>query len=265
VTGGLIALVLLAVTCLLGFQLLKGTTADATAVPPVVAVASTNQPSGAGTKPIVVATSTDRQLDMRGLSSTGSTTGSGGEPKDAVANAMTAVATAIAAVTLILSLGTTWFGQRLKEISELQAKVDAKLREVEGQRNKYAEEFEKFKLASNQQMRARHLLLGAQLALREWIDEESRSPDRYSLFIKLNNSLETLMASAAERRMEAFRILITHLPDRTTKALSPIEEYSDVCHVLHGGTTSTIGTWTRVFHAVERQHFATTNSSSGYF
>ena len=46
------------------------------------------------------------------------------DTKDAVANAMTAVGTAIAAVTLILSVGTTWFAQRLKEVDKAMVELD---------------------------------------------------------------------------------------------------------------------------------------------
>ena len=64
-------------------------------------------------------------------------------------------------------------------------------------------------------------------------------------------------------RLEAFGVLTTHLPDLPTPRLVRIEKYSEFCHQLHGGTAQSIGTWTRIFSGVERQHFADVRAPVG--
>jgi pimeloyl-ACP methyl ester carboxylesterase len=164
---------------------------------------------------------------------------------NSVANAMTAVGTAVAAVTLILSVGTTWFALKLKEVDGLTAGLRKK-------DETYGRALEAIRAERDERERVGDLLESARIALRHWVDQRSAVSQRHSHYSNLAAHLGMLQSKSEERRLNAFAELIKYLPARSGTLLQPVEQYSFACHVLHGGEDNTHGLWCRVFSEVER-------------
>jgi hypothetical protein len=167
----------------------------------------------------------------------------------AVANAMTAVGTAIAAVTLIISVGSTWFAMKLKEVES----VTANLTRAQTQ---YVEQLASLAAEKQNYMEAQQRFIAAKLALRKWVDQHAVGPARYSLLTVLTANLEVLMLASPQERHHSFGELVKNLPDRAGRALLEVESYANFCHQLHGGSKQTYGLWCAIFDPVERAAYA---------
>ncbi len=166
-----------------------------------------------------------------------------------IVNAMTAVATAIAAVTLILSIGTTWFAAKLKEVET--ASNDLRRKDME-----YERRLEEIRTRQDRHDRAQRQLIDAKMALRQWVDASSKAGGRYSMLADLTAQVEMLMSSSPDGRLAAFAVLTKVLPPHPRPLLLPLEVFSMTCHDLHGGRSNTHGVWCSIFDPVERTAFA---------
>ncbi len=172
-----------------------------------------------------------------------------------VGNAMTAIGTAVAAVALILSVGTTWFALRLKEMENMTLKLEEADAEYERRLAKLSEAIERSEQDRADREEIRQLLLDALFALRKWVDRNGAAVTRYSVLADLGAHLEMLMSQSADQRQRSYAELTKFLPRASTPELAPIDAYAKRCHRLHGGTESTHGLWCDLFSGIEREAF----------
>jgi hypothetical protein len=158
---------------------------------------------------------------------------------DLVTNAMTAIGTAVAAVTLLLSFGSTWFAEKLNEVDKLAVRLEA-LRAEHEQSDQQRRECD----------RVREHLVAAEIALRRWIDSSATAATRYSLLADLQAHLAALMSAELEERFVSYNELIKFLPLSSEPDLGPMQRYAEACHRLHGGTESTL--WCLLFSEIEQ-------------
>jgi hypothetical protein len=171
---------------------------------------------------------------------------------EAATNAMTAVGTAVAAVTLILSVGTSWFALRLKDLDAAKVNLDMLTSRLNAM-----VKLEAMVERATQLAAANQLLINARVSLQKWIGENSSLLEtRNSLGLELPVRLQSLMSDSVEQRAEAFERLTEVLPDEPGNVLSSVDEYVKFCHKLHGGNAHTHGVWCDIFSAVERLAFA---------
>ena len=124
--------------------------------------------------------------------------GESGNKNDSIVNAMTATGTAVAVLALILSLGTTWFAgkqkeldEHLKAVTEALAKVELRER-VEAQRTEVLE-----------------LLPAARMEAFAWVRQPENSESGAHDYIHMfNNRLEQLTAADRGVRFLAFTRLV---------------------------------------------------------
>ena len=150
--------------------------------------------------------------------------GESGNKNDSIVNAMTATGTAVAVLALILSLGTTWFAGKQKELDEhLKAVSDAlakvELRErVEAQRTEVLER-----------------LPAARMEAFKWVarpeNAEAGIQDYLHMF---NNTLEQLTSGERRVRFLAFTTLIEFIDveDTPPTELPLLREYAAACEEL---------------------------------
>jgi hypothetical protein len=169
-----------------------------------------------------------------------------------VANAMTAVGTAVAAVTLILSVGTTWFALKLKDVEQATLKLENADKAYE---QRLAEMSGAMATTYKEQARreqARQMLIDARFALRQWIDKNGAAMTRYSVLADLSAHLEMLMSQSTDQRQRSFCELTKFLPDTPGSLLAPVDSYTKHCHALHGGSDRVHGLWCDIFNPIER-------------
>jgi hypothetical protein len=167
---------------------------------------------------------------------------------DAISNTMTAITIVIAVITLLLSLGTTWFIKELKKIDISKAELETLQKRSTELHNH---------LARQSEVIAK--LWKAKQALQEWIEVNARSADRWATYNKLAIWLELLMAEDGSPdysvRRRAFDELTKHFPDEASELLLPIKSYCESCHHLHGGKeNSFVGC--KIFSGAERLYWA---------
>ncbi len=180
--------------------------------------------------------------------------------KDAVANSMTAVGTAVAAITLVLSLGTLWFSARQRELQELigqQRKAlsdsEARIRQSDAALNRLVSRAEARLSILNQ-------LVVAKRGIIDWVFGNSDVLDKGSIALEYCLWLEALMSECSSLRRDAFQKLTADLPLSATPELRSVEEYGDACHAFHCGEnhpspSTTHGMWCRLFSETERSAF----------
>ncbi len=190
----------------------------------------------------------------------------GEDDAQTVNSSMTAVSTAVAAMTLVLSVGTTWFAKKYQEVDRLGREVERRGQLLDKQLTDQRKRFNE--LQSEQQRQqldldtARARLVRARLALRRWIDSESGAPDRYSIFNELAQHLEALQVRDLVIRREAFEALSQTLPSVPCDLLRDVQAYVLHCHTLHCPDVDKVGIMCDIFSATERCHLAN-NKSAG--
>jgi hypothetical protein len=172
-----------------------------------------------------------------------------------VGNAMTAIGTAVAAVALILSVGTTWFALRLKDMEAMTLKLEAADTLYEQRLAEMSAALSRNELDRANREEVRQLLLDALFALRKWVDRNGAAVTRYSVLADLSAHLEMLMSQSTEQRQRSYAELTKFLPKAPTTDLAPIDTYAKRCHRLHGGTDHMHGVWCDIFSAIEREAY----------
>jgi hypothetical protein len=135
----------------------------------------------------------------------------------AVANAMTAVGTAVAVLTLMLSLGTTWLAHLQRELGK--AVQDAK-------------DGEAMRRALDKQVSfVREKRFSAERAIYNWI-RDAVSKETLALWLHEQfTNLKQLSVDDYLLRKEAFGKLV-NLFDPWSNELEPVREYTEACHQL---------------------------------
>lgn len=165
-------------------------------------------------------------------SSTGAPAGSPGvEAKDAVANAMTAIGTAVAVVALVLSVGTSWFAEQLRRVENVERTM--RRRDTRREAAWKAE-----RLLAQREREVGEALPAAKAALWDWFGrrgakDPAQMAQEYSLW------LDTLAASDSDLRFKAFHQLLPVLWSRSRirdgkldPTLRAIEDLCQRCHDL---------------------------------
>lgn len=169
--------------------------------------------------------------DGKAGSNSGAAPGDGGKPGDvsadtnqAIANTMAAVSAAIAAITLVLTFGTSW-------IAKLSMDVDKHKRAVEKSRVEIDHLHNDIRLA-----RQAHLDLLAHLhetkeSLRQHIHLSGKSNTAWAEYAKLASQLEILMSTKAASRKTAFGVLLAYLQAMQDADLEvKLDRYTRKCH-----------------------------------
>lgn len=184
--------------------------------------------------------------------------------KDAIANAMTAVGTSVAIMSLLLALGTSWFVRELRKLEV--AKADF---------NKLREDAHSFNASQKEkqitQAKLHRQLLEAKGAAVHWAFEVTpNKKNAAGLSAQLGIWLELLLIDDLAVRKEAFQKLVAQ--SRPSQAVEwpkgdaqyePLLIYTEACHVYHaqhekgvaneGDALNLYGLWCRIFNRFEIQ------------
>lgn len=183
---------------------------------------------------------------------------------------MTAVSTAVAAMTLVLSVGTTWFAKKYEEVDRLGQEVERRRQELDTQLHEQRKKLDE--LVKEQERRqlnvdvGRAKLLKARLALHRWVDSESNVSDRHSIFNELAQHLEGLLVADVPIRRSAFEALTHRLPAEPIEPLADVREFVRHCHTMHCPDQDRVGIFCNIYSGPERSHFAETRfENQDYF
>lgn len=196
------------------------------------------------------------------------------QEKDMIGLSMTAVATAITAITFVLGLGTTWFSEKLKLLDEERIKLEKsekrRTKEIEGAIKKLDEQFssyEKLKieqLEQNEKYNKWRIYFDlASDDILDWIGRKGGDHMHWNIFVRINKSLRSLHDSNVEKRMFAFGQLITFLPDVPGDDLTHVRAYCDFCYKKHARSENEVRVWCDIFNQVERSQYAKDMSYGG--
>jgi len=176
------------------------------------------------------------------------------ESKDAIGNAMAAVALAISAITLVVSMGTTWLAHKMKDLSD----ASVKMRELDRKAIEIEQFFSRVKIdveKNDQKMRGQKLLRNASCELHDSLKENSTISLPH-LYLQYQFSLSALMDESETVRKQAFGSLIQvlHPTDFVThtEKFKYLQKYFEYCSQLHG----TPSKWCLIFSQDERNAFA---------
>lgn len=177
-----------------------------------------------------------------------------GDPKDAIANTMTAVATAVGVIALILAIGTSWFATKQKELGDLITRQSKEFEDKE----RVLDEIIAL------QARRTHLavlLSQAKRAAYVWVSANSESDAKAMMAAEIAANLEFLLSEDVGIRKLAFDRLTTYPWADDEPNLAPVRQYTEACHLFHGrgrvaemALTQT-GLWCRIFWEEERKQF----------
>ena len=144
--------------------------------------------------------------------------------KDAIANAMTAIGTAVAVLALILSLGTTWFAARQKELDDRLSSVNQALRR--------ADQRDRLDAVAD---RVASLLPAARQAGWLWLQQLGTAPGAmFEHAVVLANRLDMLSVAHREARGEAFYALSNMFDtlESSDPLHVPLKAYVHACQEL---------------------------------
>lgn len=146
------------------------------------------------------------------------------DTNQAIANTMTAVSAAIAAITLVITLGATWIAKKSEEILEYRRLVEQDSASVKRLHDDMID-------ARNIQLELLASLLATKDALRHRVQSVTRGVSAWGDYINLATHLEQLMSTNAEARMTAFGILLMYLQDTNDADLNRrLAVYTRKCH-----------------------------------
>lgn len=162
--------------------------------------------------------------------------------KDAVANAMTAIGTAVAVIALLLAVGTSWFAAKQKTLDEL----------IDRQRLIFDEQQLRFDLVA--------ALAKAKLAVQSWVSTASDSNAKIVHLLEITSALELLMADDPTVRLQGFGLLVKYPWTGFEPELEPIKDYTEACQLFHGRSDqrnimSRPNLWCRIFWLQEQHRF----------
>ncbi len=162
--------------------------------------------------------------------------------KDAVANAMTAIGTAVAVIALLLAVGTSWFAAKQKTLDEL----------IDRQRLIFDEQQLRLDLVA--------ALVTAKLAVQSWVVNESGSQTSIYRALEINSALELLMADDASVRQHGFGLLVNYPWTGLEPELESLKDYTEACQLFHGRSDqrnimSRPNLWCRIFWPQEQHRF----------
>lgn len=178
------------------------------------------------------------------------------QTKDIVSNSMTAVSTAVAAVTLLLALGSAWFASKQRELQGLIDAQEDSMRDAKNELEKMRTQVENLVQRQQKHMIAQSELVLARDQLQEWVRLRatvgvSETALDYGL------RLEALLSTDVQLRRRAFGQLTQFIPLHHGAALSAIARFGEACHALHARypTAPEVGVWCKLFAAEERAYF----------
>lgn len=144
--------------------------------------------------------------------------------KDTIANAMTAIGTAVAVLALILSLGTTWFATKQKELDDRLLSVNQALQR--------ADQRDRLDAVSD---RVASLLPAARQAGWLWLQKLGTTPGAmFEHAVILANRLDMLSVAQREARREAFYALSNMFDtlESSESMHAPLQAYAHACQDL---------------------------------
>jgi hypothetical protein len=148
------------------------------------------------------------------------------EGKDAIANTMTAVSTAIAAITLVLSVGTTWFANQQKLLEQKLIKV-----------NELADRMEARQGLQDKRAALRSLALAAKQVAHVWLMRAGMAPETVPHHVSRTFlNIDALASGDRNVRFDAFMELALQM--KYSDTLEPLKRYCDSCHYYHLATAA---------------------------
>lgn len=148
----------------------------------------------------------------------------------AIANAMTAIGVTVAVVTLILSLGTSWFGQQMERVAKLEKKLKSALDKAEQRTKAQLRLWE-------QTTRVDSACLAAKVGLAEHFSAKTDGTDYAAKVLEWSFKLEALRLDDSQARLNAFYDLQVlnegrQPSDSLPTMLAPVHFYAEQCHEL---------------------------------
>lgn len=196
----------------------------------------------------------------------GGTSDRAGQPSgnDAITNALTAISAVVAVLTLVLTVGATWFAHILQRLQTIREQLENELKNVVAYR---AERSAHDELVAQ----TRDALVNAKNALALWISEVGGAASGNSIQ-EWALKLEMLSASSRTMRFQAYASLQVLAPrglgDPVDTILLPVEQYTKWCdrlvreRLLFGGASASSlvadvenGLWCLVFDPIERTRY----------
>lgn len=140
---------------------------------------------------------------------------------DAVANTMTAVGVAITVVTLILTVGTSWFATQQRDLQRKLLQVDLELA-----RSNQRDEIDRLR------MQVAVLSYDAKRAAMHWLQDMGTGPDLLPIwYFDISADLDQLSVDNLDARRHAFMRLVQMFDAEVWNAnLATIATYTDECH-----------------------------------
>lgn len=176
------------------------------------------------------------------------------DPKDAIANAMTAIGTAVGVLALILAVGTSWFAAKQKELSDLIARQDKEF----GEKQHVLDEIV---AAQERREQLAVLLSQAKRAVYAWVNETSNNEAKPMMAAEIAANLEFVMSDDPSIRKLSFARLTEYPWADDEAVLIPARQYTEACHLFHGRKQlaekawAQTGVWCRIFWDEERKRF----------
>lgn len=136
---------------------------------------------------------------------------------------MSAVALVVTAVTLVLTVGTTWLGKQQRMLEIERTKLAKALTDVD-----------QWKALEERRRRVQVLRLHATEAAKSWAIAEGASPDMLlSQVLTIANHLEVLSTDDRDQRLRSFDTLAQFFDGEDKQGfLAPVHAYCEACHQL---------------------------------
>lgn len=175
------------------------------------------------------------------------------DAKDLISNSTAAISAAIATVTLVITLGTTWFADKLRLLDKLRADLEQERASSQIAAAHLRALMDEVKQESKRDQTLRRANLAAKLELQGWVAQNAglgTAPGRHA---ELCLHLDMIMSTDPEARYAAFGFLKTFLPEpEVAGGLVAIHHYCTLCHQAHGGQDDRHGIWCMLFDPIER-------------
>lgn len=162
--------------------------------------------------------------------------------KDAVANAMTAIGTAVAVIALLMAVGTSWFAAKQKELDS----------QIQIMRTVLQDHQHRLDLVAS--------LSRAKLAVQCWVSTASESDAKILYQLEIIPALELLLADDVNVRRQGFGLLINYPWTGGEPELESVKDFTEACQIFHGRDNPRTAMlrpnqWCRIFWRQEQQRF----------
>lgn len=207
--------------------------------------------SAAGSAPVTASVAENARVDAPVAGSKGD------EAKDLISNSTAAISAAIATVTLVITLGTTWFAEKLRTIEILRREMTDERAASQAVARDLRDLADVIKAEAQHEQQLRRANLAAKLELQRWVVQNAGRETAPGRHAELCAHLDMLMSTDVDARYSAFGFLKTFLPEpQMAMELVAISNYCDLCDSTHGGNVNRHGVWCKLFDPIERTAYA---------